>query len=519
MNTEDMFLQVALGFGCFGAGWALHTIVQKFRLTTYKHLAAEMIRNADAEIAKKQQTFAMECKTQDFEWQREMEKRSQGERKKLTQEEERLKNREDKLDQRMTLMEKKLSEIERKEIALQNLQQKVELASQENAKKEQTWVVELEKISGMSSSVAKEHLLSAMREELKKDTAQLISKSMANAQENADNEATKIIATAIQRLAVPCVNETTINIVNLPNEELKGRIIGREGRNIRSLERTTGVTFLIDDTPGAIVLSCHDPIRLHIAKLALVDLFQDGRVHPTRIEEAVLKAQNNIQKMIKKAGEDAIMKAGILHPHLEIIELLGKLKFRYSLGQNVLDHSLEVSFLMGMMANELGLDAALAKRIGLFHDIGKAVDHEVEGSHAIIGHNLALRCGEHPDVANGIGCHHGEMSPQTIEGSLCSAADAISASRQGARSESLDQYVKRLKKLEEIAYSFDGVEKAYVIQAGREMRVIVLPETFDDNGVVEFARKLTKRIEKEVNFSGKIKITVIREKKAVEYAI
>ena len=267
------------------------------------------------------------------------------------------------------------------------------------------------------------------------------------------------------------------------------------------------------------MLSCHDPIRLHTAKLALEDLFQDGRVHPTRIEEAVEKAQNNLQKMIKRAGEDAVIKAGILTPHPEIIELLGKLKFRYSLGQNILEHSLEVSFLMGMMAAELGLDVAMAKRIGLFHDIGKAVSHEVEGSHATIGYNIALRCNENPDVANGIGCHHGEMPPTTIEGSLCGTADAISASRQGARSESLDQYVKKHKKLEEIAYSFEGVERAYAIQAGREMRVVVLPETFDDDGVIDLARKLTKRIEKEVSFSGKIKITVIREKKAVEYAL
>ena len=343
-------------------------------------------------------------------------------------------------------MEKKLSEIERKEASLHSMQEKVDLIAQENAKKESILIAELEKISGLSSSDAKMQLLEILQGELKLETAQMIRKSIAAAQENADQEASKIIVTAIQRLAIPCVNETTINTVTLPSEELKGRIIGREGRNIRALERATGVTFLIDDIPGAIVLSCHDPIRLHTAKLALEDLFQDGRVHPTRIEEAVEKAQNNLQKMIKKSGEDAIVKAGILSPHPDIIELLGKLKFRHSLGQNVLEHSLEVSFLMGMMAAELGLDVALAKRIGLFHDIGKAVGHEVEGSHAIIGHDIALKCGERAEVANGVGCHHGEMIATSTEASLCATADAISASRQGARSESLDQYVKRHKK-------------------------------------------------------------------------
>lgn len=519
MNIDDPIVLVVVSALCVAVGVFLHMLIQKVRLSSYQHLAAEMIRNAETEIAAKQQAFAMESKTKEFESTREMERKLQQERKKLAQEEERLKGREDKLEQRMSLVEKKLSELERKEISLKEMQGRVEAATQENNKKEQTLVSELEKVSQTTAHGAKEQLLERLRDELQSEQAQMIRKSMQEAQEHADRDAAKIIATVVQRLAIPCVNDTTINTVALPSEELKGRIIGREGRNIRALERATGVTFLIDDTPGAIVLSCYDPIRLHVAKLALEELLQDGRVHPTRIDEAVEKSQNNIEKMIRRSGEDAVIKAGVLMPHPEIVTLLGRLRFHHSLGQNTLEHSLEVAHIMGMIAAEMGLDVALAKRIGLFHDMGKAVGHEIEGSHAIIGHDMALRYGENADVANGIGCHHGEIAPTTIEAAFCGTADAISASRQGARSESLDQYVRRLKKLEDIAYSFDGVEKAYVIQAGREMKVVVLPERFDDDGVVDLARQLTKRIEKEVNFSGKIKITVIREKKAVEYAL
>ena len=342
---------------------------------------------------------------------------------------------------------------------------------------------------------------------------------MKEAKEESEQEASRIIATAINRLAVPCVSETTVNTVAIPNEEMKGRIIGREGRNIRALERATGITCIIDDTPGAIVLSGFDPIRMHIAKMALAELIHDGRIHPTSIEEAVAKAQQNIQKLIKKYGEDAAMRVGAINLHPELINLLGKLKFRFSYGQNILGHSLEVSHLMGMMAAELGLDSRMAKRIGLLHDMGKAVSHEMEGTHAIIGHDLALKYGESKEVANGIGCHHGEIEATTIEGSLCSAADAISASRQGARSESVDEYVKRLKRLEDLACEFSGVEKAYAMQAGREIRVVVLPDEVDDDGVITLARDLTKRIENELNYPGKIKVTVIREKRIIEYAV
>jgi ribonuclease Y len=300
---------------------------------------------------------------------------------------------------------------------------------------------------------------------------------------------------------------------------MKGRIIGREGRNIRALERATGINFIIDDTPGAVVLSGFDPVRKHIAKMALAELVQDGRIHPTRIEEVVEKATLNVHKQIKQYGEDAALRAGAMNLHPELINLLGKLKFRYSYGQNVLDHSLEVSYLMGLMAAEMGLDIRLAKRIGLLHDVGKAVSHEIEGSHAIIGHDLALKYGESKEVANGIGCHHHEMAPITVEADLCSAADAISASREGARIEAVEEYIKRLKKLEDMALEFNGIEKAYAMQAGREVRIVVLPDEVDDVGVVNLARELTKRIEQELSYPGKIKVTVIREKRIVEYAV
>jgi ribonuclease Y len=300
---------------------------------------------------------------------------------------------------------------------------------------------------------------------------------------------------------------------------MKGRIIGREGRNIRALERETGINFIIDDTPGAVVLSGFDPVRKHIAKMALTELVQDGRIHPTRIEEVVEKATLNVHKQIKQYGEDAALRAGAMNLHPELINLLGKLKFRYSYGQNVLDHSLEVSHLMGLMAAEMGLDIRLAKRIGLLHDVGKAVTHEIEGSHAIIGHDLALKYGESKEAANGIGCHHHEMPPLTIEADLCSAADAISASREGARIEAVEEYIKRLKKLEDMAAEYPGVDRAYAMQAGREIRIVVLPNEIDDAGVINLARELTKRIEQELSYPGKIKVTVIREMRVVEYAV
>jgi ribonucrease Y len=516
----DMLLYPILYFtGGAVLGSIILTTIQRFRLAHFKQLAADILKKAEYESETLKKHVELAGRQQQIDQQREFENRWQQERKKILCEDDRLKHREDKLDTRMNLLEKKISELEKRESAL--------IASQaimgeekkriEEAKAE--LLARLEKTAGLSTKEAKEVLFNEITHEVKKDAANFIRKTTAEIKDEAEKEAAKIIATAINRLAVPCVSEVTVNTVAIPNEEMKGRIIGREGRNIRALERATGISFIIDDTPGAVVLSGFDPIRMQIAKMALSELVQDGRVHPTRIEEVVEKAKANVGKLIKKHGEDAALRLGIMNFHPELILLLGKLKYRFSYGQNVLDHSIEVANLMGIMAAELGLDIRLAKRIGLLHDFGKALSQEVEGSHAIIGHDYALKYGESKEVANGIGCHHGEMEPFTIEGSLCSAADAISASRQGARSEFVEEYVKRLKRLEDLACDYQGVEKAYAMQAGREIRVAVLPDQIDDDGVINLARDLTKRIEQELSYPGKIKVTVIREKRAIEYAM
>jgi ribonuclease Y len=478
-----------------------------------------MMQQAEVETESMRKAAELAMKQQQVDQQRELERVWQSERRKIQREEERLKLREDKLEMRMNAVELKLSEIEKKEAQLVIVKAQNEEEKKRVAEYQAQLVAELEKVSGLSSIEARDLIISRLTNDVKTEAANLVRKIRKEAEENAEREAATIIATAINRMAGSCVSETTVSTVAIPNEEMKGRVIGREGRNIKALERATGVNFIIDDTPGVVVLSGFDPVRMHIAKLALSDLLADGRIHPTRIEEVVDKTSTNVQKQIKAYGEDAALRAGAMNLHPELIALLGKLKFRYSYGQNILDHSLEVSHLLGMMAAELGLDENLAKRIGLLHDIGKAVTHEVEGSHAIIGHDFALKYGESKEVANGIGCHHQEMEPITIEGSLCSAADSLSASRPGARIEAVEEYVKRLKKLEDLAHEFKGVEKAYAMQAGREIRIIVTPDLLDDAGTIALAHDLTKRIEEELCYPGKIKVIVIRERRVVEYAL
>lgn len=515
-ENTSLFL-ICLLASASGAG--ILWVVQKVKLSNFKAIAAEIIQKAELESETLKKNSELFLKQKQVEQQREWEQNWQSERRKIQREEERLKQREDKLEERMNLVEKKLSDIEKREVLLTSKKTQLDEEKKYLNDYQLKVISELEKTAGLSSLEAKEILINKITNEIKTEAANLIRRTKKEAEEDADKEATKIIATAINRLAVSCVSEATVNTVALPNEEMKGRIIGREGRNIRALEHATGISLIIDDTPNAVVLSGFDPVRMHIAKMALMELVKDGRVHPTRIEEVVEKAKIGVQKLIKQYGEDAALRTGCINLHPELILLLGKLKFRFSFGQNVLDHSLEVAHLMGMMASELGLDNRLAKRIGLLHDVGKAVSHEIEGSHAIIGHDLSLKYGETKEIANGIGCHHFEIEPITIEGSLCSAADAISASRQGARSEPVEEYIKRLKKLEDLALQFHGVEKAYAMQAGREVRVVVLPDQIDDDGTVNLARNLTKRIEQELQYPGKIKVTVIREKRIVEYAI
>lgn len=515
--------QIAFFILIFLVGSALGALVfwlyQYFVLGGLKRLSREVISRAEIDASDIKRSAEMLLDQKVLEQHKELEKLRQLDRKKLQREEERLKLREDKLESRMNLVEKKLSDIEKREAILIARKSSLDEEKKQLTENNAQLVTELENISGLSSTEAKEILLSNLNNEVRIEAANLIRRVKKEAEEEAEKEASTIITTAINRLAVHCTSESTICTVAIPNEEMKGRIIGREGKNIRALERETGVNFIIDDTPGAVVISGFDPIRKHIAKMALSELVQDGRIHPTRIEEVVEKVTLNTHKQIKQYGEDAALRAGAMNLHPEIIILLGKLKFRYSYGQNVLDHSLEVCHLMGLMAAELGLDVRLAKRIGLLHDIGKAVTHEIEGSHAIIGHDFALKYGEVKEVANGIGCHHNEMPPLSIEADLCSAADAISASREGARLEAVEEYIKRLKKLEDLAYEFPGVEKAYAMQAGREIRIIVLPDTIDDAEMINLARDVTKRIEQELRYPGKIKVTVIREKRVIEYAV
>lgn len=420
--------------------------------------------------------------------------------------------------QREELLDKKSEAIEKKEEALTKKQQEIgekEAGIDELYERQRQ---ELEKLSNLSSEEARQLLLEDTKKEIKHDVAIMIKEMENKAKEEADKKAREIISCAIQRCAADHVAESTVYVVSLPNDEMKGRIIGREGRNIRALETLTGVDLIIDDTPEAVILSGFDPIRRQVARIALEKLIIDGRIHPARIEEMVEKAKKEVENDIKEEGEQATFETGVHGLHQELIRLLGRLKYRTSYGQNVLKHSIEVAYLAGLMASELGIDPTLAKRAGLLHDIGKAVDHEVEGPHALIGAEMAKKYHESPIVVNAIAAHHGDVESESIEAILVQAADAISAARPGARRETLEAYIKRLEKLEEIANSYEGVDKSYAIQAGREIRIMVKPEVIDDLGCIEMARNIVKTIENELEYPGQIKVNIIRETRSIEYA-
>lgn len=425
--------------------------------------------------------------------------------------ERRLIQREESIDKKSDILERKDTEINKKMDEVEQIKSQVqELYDNQKA--------ELERISNMSCEEAKQLLLDEVNKEIKHDAAVMIKEVETRAKEEADKRSREIITTAIQRCAADHVSETTVHVVNLPNDEMKGRIIGREGRNIRTLETLTGVDLIIDDTPEAVILSSFDPIRREIAKIALEKLIVDGRIHPARIEEMVERAKKEVDDDIKEEGEQATFETGVHGLHPELIKLLGRLKYRTSYGQNVLKHSIEVSYLAGLMASELGLDVNTAKRAGLLHDIGKAVDQEYEGPHAIIGGDLAKKYRESAVIVNAIAAHHGDVEMISLEAVLVQAADAISAARPGARRETLEAYIKRLEKLEEIANSYDGVDKSYAIQAGREIRIMVKPDHVDDAGAIEMARDMVKTIEQQLEYPGQIKVNIIRETRAVEYA-
>ena len=419
--------------------------------------------------------------------------------------------KEETLDKKLEAAERRDANLGRKEEELNRKRQEVEELSSKR-------VQELERISGLTSEQAKEYLLKTVEDEVKHETAVMVKEMETRAKEEANKKAKEYVVTAIQKCAADHVSEATISVVQLPNDEMKGRIIGREGRNIRTLETMTGVDLIIDDTPEAVILSGFDPVRREVARIALEKLIVDGRIHPARIEEMVEKAQKEVETMMREEGEAATLEVGVHGIHPELVRLLGKMKFRTSYGQNALKHSIEVAHLSGLLAGEIGVDIRTAKRAGLLHDIGKALDHEMEGSHIQIGVDLCKKYKESDIVINAVEAHHGDVEPQSLIACIVQAADAISAARPGARRETLETYTNRLKQLEDITNSFDGVEKSFAIQAGREVRIMVVPEAVDDAEMVLLARDISKKIEAELEYPGQIKVSLIRESRVIDYA-
>lgn len=470
----------------------------------------------DAERIKKD--ALIEAKDLVYQTKSDVEKELRERRSEINHLEKRLRYKEETLEKKFEQIEKREQDLSRREKEYLSKERSIndKEAHYNNLIKEQKQL--LEKISSLSSEEAKQLLLKKTEEEARFDAAKLIKKIEDEALENAEKKAKEIIGFSIQRYASEFVADATVTAVTLPNDEMKGRIIGREGRNIRALESATGVDLIVDDTPEIVTLSAFDPVRREIARLSLERLITDGRIHPTRIEEIVEKVKKEVEARIREEGEKAVFDFGLTKIHPELINLLGRLKYRTSYGQNVLQHSKEVAYLAGMMAGELKADIKLAKRAGILHDIGKAIDHEVEGSHQEIGANLAKKFGENSKVINAILVHHGEGDPMTVEAALVASADALSAARPGVRSESIESYLKRLEKLEQMALSFKGVDKCYAIQAGREIRIVVKPEDVDDETSFMISRDLAKKIESEMTYPGQIKVTVIRESRYVEYA-
>lgn len=483
----------------------------KSKVESLEKEAEEVLKRAERDAEAKKKEAILEAKEELHRLRNDFDKESRDRRNEIQRLERRVIQREEALDKKSELLESKEQTINEKMLELDQVEAKVqELYNERRA--------ELERVAALSGEEAREILLDEIRKEITHDAALMIKDIESRAKEEADKKSREIITTAIQRCAADHVSETTVHVVALPNDEMKGRIIGREGRNIRTLETLTGVDLIIDDTPEAVILSSFDPIRREVARMALEKLIVDGRIHPARIEEMVERATKDVENSIKEEGEQAALETSVHGLHPEIIRLLGRLKYRTSYGQNVLKHSIEVSYLAGLMASELGLDVTLARRAGLLHDIGKAVDQEQEGPHALIGGDLAKKYHESPIVVNAIAAHHGDVEMQSLEAILVQAADAVSAARPGARRETLEAYIKRLEKLEEIANSYEGVEKSYAIQAGREIRIMVKPEKVDDVGTIELAHNLVKSVEEQLEYPGQIKINVIRETRAVDFA-
>ena len=472
-----------------------------------REIIDEAIKAADA----KKREASLEVKEETIKARHDFEKETKERRAELQKYEQRVLSKEE-------TVEKKATVLERKEQSLTAKEKNIDTEKAQLQELQAKHLQELERISGLTSDQAKEQLLSAVKEDVKHETAMYVKEMETRAKEDARKKAKEYVVTAIQKCAVDHVAETTISLVQLPNDEMKGRIIGREGRNIRSIENATGVELIIDDTPEAVVLSSFNPVRREIARIALEKLIVDGRIHPARIEEMVEKATKEVETMMREEGEAATLELGVHGIHPELVRLLGRMKFRTSYGQNALKHSMEVAQLSGLLAAEIGVDVRMAKRAGLLHDIGKSIDHEVEGSHVELGVNLCKKYKENPIVINAVASHHGDEEPESLIACLVQAADAISAARPGARSETLESYTTRLKQLEEIADSFQGVETTFASQAGREIRVRVVPEQISDDDMILLARDISNQIEENLDYPGQIKVNVIRESRVVDYA-
>ena len=472
-----------------------------------RHIIDDAIKTAES----KKKEALLEAKEENLKTKNELDKEIKERRAEVQRYEKRVLNKEEAVEKKADALDKKENSLKSKEEELAETKEKVDKLSEQR-------VQELERISGLTSEQAKEYLLKTVEEEIKIETAKLVKELETQAKEEADKKAKELVINAIQKCATDHVSETTISVVSLPNDEMKGRIIGREGRNIRTLESLTGVDLIIDDTPEAVVLSGFDPIRREVARIALEKLIVDGRIQPTRIEEMVHKAQKEVETMIREEGESATLEVGVHGIHPELVKLLGKMKFRTSYGQNALKHSIEVAHLSGLLAVELGLDVRVAKRAGLLHDIGKAVDHEMEGTHIQLGVDLCRKYKESATVINAVEAHHGDVEPETLIACIVQAADAISAARPGARRETLEAYTNRIKQLEDITNSYEGVDKSFAIQAGREIRVMVIPEKVTDADMVLMAREISKQIETELEYPGQIKVNVVRESRAIDYA-
>ena len=510
MQTTIIVAAIALFCG-ITIGYFVRKSSAEKTISSAEEYAKNVVENAkkDAEASKKEQI--LEAKDEIHKMRQEHDKEYKDTRNELQKFEKRLIQKEEQLDKKIEQVEQKDKKLSDNEEKLKERESKIDQIREEQLRK-------LEEVASLSVDDAKKQVLDAAEKDVKYELSAKIKELETKAKEEADKNAREIVAYAIQRGAADQVSETTVSVVNLPNEEMKGRIIGREGRNIRAIENLTGVDLIVDDTPEAVVLSGFDPIRREIARITLEKLIADGRIHPARIEEMVDKAKKEVDKVIKEYGEKALIETGIYGMHIELVKLLGRLHYRTSYGQNVLNHSIEISHLCGIIAAELGADVKLAKRAGLVHDIGKAVDHEMEGTHIEIGMDLLKRYKESDEVIHAMSTHHGDYEPQTIEAVIVTAADAISAARPGARRETLETYIKRLEKLEEIANSFEEVEKSFAIQAGREVRIMVKPDKIDDALLPKLARDVSKMIEAQMEYPGQIKVSIIRETRTVDYA-